>query len=115
MTLWAKNAILCHCFAAKGGDLCPAGVSNLLVGKEWMDCFGADAPRNDTSRFPVLHLTHNLLVLPERNKSTEESLSEMGNSGYWIAPSFGYRWENSTPKHAEALVHERRDKRGVSV
>jgi hypothetical protein len=31
-----------------------------------MDCFGADAPRNDTSRFPVLHLTHNLLVLPPR-------------------------------------------------
>ncbi len=29
-----------------------------------MDCFGADAPRNDTSRFLVLHLTHNLLVLP---------------------------------------------------
>ncbi len=50
--------------AAKGGDLCPAGVSNLLVGKEWMDCFGADAPRNDTSRFLVFHLTHNLLVLP---------------------------------------------------
>jgi hypothetical protein len=24
-----------------------------------MDCFGADAPRNDTSRFPVFHLTHN--------------------------------------------------------
>jgi hypothetical protein len=55
--------------AAKGGDLCPAGVSNLLVGKEWMDCFGADAPRNDTSRFPVFHLTHNLLVLPEETNA----------------------------------------------
>ncbi len=57
--------------AAKGGDLCPAGVSNLLVGKEWMDCFGADAPRNDTSRFPVFHLTHNLLVLPRAKKPAE--------------------------------------------
>ncbi len=47
--------------AAKGGDLCPAGINNLLVGKEWLDCFGADAPRNDTSRFPVFHLTHNLI------------------------------------------------------
>jgi hypothetical protein len=46
--------------ATKGGDLCPAGVSNLLVGKEWMNCFGADTPLAMTlavSLFSILPTT----------------------------------------------------------